>query len=55
MIRFYRYVRIKLESSFTRHLCFRLPDMFFVKQKLTIQVAHVDSIKVDLKREESSV
>lgn len=45
----YIYIRIETKGAIFGNLCFRLSNMFFMKEKLAIEVAYIDSIKVDLK------
>lgn len=48
-------VRIERQSTLPGDVRFRLADVLLVEQKLTIQVAHVDRIQIDLPKKEPSV
>lgn len=50
MVSFDVNVRIKAECTVTGHVRLRLANMFLVKQKLTIQIAHIDGVQIDLFR-----
>lgn len=50
MVSFDVNVRIKAECTVTGHVSLRLANMFLVKQKLTIQIAHIDGVQIDLFR-----
>lgn len=43
------YNWIILNAVNTFYLCFGLPDMFFAKQKLSVEIADIYGIKINLK------
>lgn len=51
MIRLNLDVRVEAEGALAGHIGLRLADVLLVEQKLPVQVAHVDRVQIDLKKE----
>lgn len=44
-------IRIKRQSTFSGNFSFRFPNMFFLEEKLPIEITHINCIQVNLKEE----
>lgn len=48
MVGFNLYIWVECQRTFTSHFSFRFTNMFFVEQKLPIQIADINRIQIDL-------
>lgn len=51
MISFDLHIRVELQGGLASYVRLRFSDVLFVEQELAIQVADVDCVEIDLKRE----
>jgi ABC-type xylose transport system permease subunit len=45
------HIRIETQRTLASNICLGLADVFFVEQKLSVQVADIDSIQIDLQKQ----
>lgn len=42
------YFRVKTQHTLSGNNCFRFANMLFLEQKLSVEIAHVNGVKIDL-------
>lgn len=51
MFGFYFNILIETQGCFSSNNCLWFPDMFFLKQKLSVEIADINSVQINLKKE----